>query len=52
LQGNATGYGFVYAFEIFLLLATLIALGPLVRVQGHSTSALPKSKFGLAQYPG
>jgi BCD family chlorophyll transporter-like MFS transporter len=30
----ATGYGAVYATEIVLLFATLIALGPLVRSRG------------------
>jgi MFS transporter, BCD family, chlorophyll transporter len=51
LQSNATGYGLVYATEIFLLFVTLIALGPLVRVFGRTTSTLPNSKFGLVQYP-
>jgi hypothetical protein len=35
-----------------LLFATLIALGPLVRVLGHSNNSLPNRKFGLAHYPG
>ena len=52
LQSNATGYGLVYSFEIFLLFVTLIALGPLVRVAGRSTIAMPNKKFGLVQYPG
>jgi MFS transporter, BCD family, chlorophyll transporter len=52
LQTNATGYGFVYAIEICLLFVTLIALGPLVRVAGRSTTAVPNTKFGLVQYPG
>ncbi len=45
------GYGFVYHLEIGLLFATLVALGPLVRVAGgaHTT---PSTKFGLAEYPG
>jgi MFS transporter, BCD family, chlorophyll transporter len=51
LKGNATGYGLVYATEIFLLFVTLVALGPLVRVSGRSTSTLPNAKFGLVQYP-
>ena len=52
LQTNATGYCFVYCLEILLLFVTLIALGPLVRVQGISTKALPNAKFGLVQHPG
>jgi BCD family chlorophyll transporter-like MFS transporter len=50
LDHAATGYSFVYHIEIALLFATLIALGPLVRVEGKR--ALPSGKFGLAQYPG
>ena len=52
LQTNATGYCFVYSFEVFLLFVTLIALGPLVRVAGRSTLTPPNTKFGLVQYPG
>jgi MFS transporter, BCD family, chlorophyll transporter len=52
LQTNATGYGFVYSTEIVLLFVTLIALGPLVRVAGRSTTATSNPKFGLVQYPG
>jgi MFS transporter, BCD family, chlorophyll transporter len=52
LQQDAIGYSFVYHIEIALLFATLIALGPLVRVLGHSNNPLPSRKFGLAQYPG
>jgi MFS transporter, BCD family, chlorophyll transporter len=52
LQQDAIGYSFVYHIEIALLFVTLIALGPLVRVLGHSDNSLPSRKFGLAQYPG
>jgi MFS transporter, BCD family, chlorophyll transporter len=52
LQQDATGYSFVYHAEIALLFATLIALGPLVRVQGRSPEPTPNGKFGLAQHPG
>jgi MFS transporter, BCD family, chlorophyll transporter len=45
------GYGFVYHLEIGLLFATLIALGPLVRVAGVRQTR-PSMKFGLAEYPG
>ena len=44
LQGPATGYSTVYALEIVLLFATLIALGPLARHDGAAspaTSAFP-----------
>jgi BCD family chlorophyll transporter-like MFS transporter len=51
LQQPATGYSFVYHTEILLLFATLVALGPLVRVAGQS--ALPGTRrFGLAHHPG
>jgi BCD family chlorophyll transporter-like MFS transporter len=33
LQGAATGYSLVYGIEIVLLLATILAIGPLVRVR-------------------
>lgn len=49
LQSSATGYSVVYHFEIALLFATLIALGPLVRARPLSdTTPLPK---GLADFP-
>ena len=51
LTGPATGYNAVYHFEIFLLLATLVAVGPLVR-PASQVSAQPQSKFGLAEFPG
>ena len=36
LASPATGYSFVYHLEMYLLFATLVALGPLVRSQlGH-----------------
>jgi MFS transporter, BCD family, chlorophyll transporter len=54
LVNPATGYSFVYHLELYLMLATLIAIGPLVRLSsrtptGSSTSV---SKFGLAEFPG
>jgi BCD family chlorophyll transporter-like MFS transporter len=54
LVNPATGYSFVYHLELYLMLATLIAIGPLVRLssrtpKGSSTSV---SKFGLAEFPG
>ena len=47
LAGPATGYGVVYGIEIVLLLATIVALGPLVR--GGSTA--PSTRFGLSEFP-
>jgi MFS transporter, BCD family, chlorophyll transporter len=44
---RATGYGTVYALEICLLLATLVALGPLV---GRVHLAAPRH-FGLTEFP-
>ncbi len=50
LEQLSTGYVFVYHIEIALLFATLIAIGPLVRLnlQRREQSA---SKFGLAEFP-
>lgn len=42
-----TGYAFVYCVEILLLLATLVALGPLVR----GLADQPKPRFGLTEFP-
>jgi len=52
LQHPATGYGTVYAIELFLLFLALIALGPLVRLRTRSTEPAPAGKFGLAEFPG
>lgn len=53
LMNPATGYMAVYHLEIFLLFATLAAIGPLVRYSGRRTPAAPpSSKFGLAEFPG
>lgn len=54
LLNPATGYSFVYHLEVYLLLATLVAIGPLVRVSPRSEQAQPQpvSKFGLAEFPG
>jgi MFS transporter, BCD family, chlorophyll transporter len=49
--GPAAGYTVVYFIEIGLLFATLIALGPLVRVRS-ADHATPSPKFGLAEFPG
>ena len=50
-SGPVAGYNFVYHIEIALLFATLVAIGPLVRV-GAGRRARPSSGFGLAEYPG
>jgi MFS transporter, BCD family, chlorophyll transporter len=50
MEAPAAGYSFVYHLEILLLFATLVALGPLVRRSGRSSSSHPS--FGLAQLPG
>ncbi|MBY0520754.1 MAG: BCD family MFS transporter [Sphingomonas sp.] len=47
LAAPTTGYGFVYCVEILLLLATLVALGPLVR----GLADQPKPRFGLTEFP-
>jgi MFS transporter, BCD family, chlorophyll transporter len=51
LNDPTTGYSAVYHIEIFLLFATLAAIGPLVRYSARRTD--PRgSKFGLAEFPG
>ncbi len=54
LVSPVTGYSFVYHLEIYLLLATLVAIGPLVREIPRVATAprTPVSKFGLAEFPG
>ncbi len=50
LGNAATGYSVVYHFEIFLLFATLVALGPLVRTRTTKTTD-GGAKIGLADLP-
>lgn len=50
LASTATGYSFVYHVEMYLMLATLCALGPLVRSRHAKLTTRPG--FGLAQFPG
>jgi len=54
LVSPVTGYSFVYHLEIYLLLATLVAIGPLVREIPRTAKEprTPVSKFGLAEFPG
>ena len=51
LSSPATGYSFVYHCEIYMLFASLIAIGPLVR-SAHHSSTPSSTKFGLAEFPG
>ena len=48
LAGPVTGYAFVYAVEILLLLGMLVALGPLVRGAVIEPAA---ARFGLSEFP-
>lgn len=50
LTSPATGYSFVYHVEMYLLFATLIALGPLVRSNRRAPCSSP-ARFGLAEFP-
>jgi BCD family chlorophyll transporter-like MFS transporter len=52
LTGPAPGYGAVYHFEVLLLFATLIVIGPLARHTLAQPATTPSTKFGLAAYPG
>jgi MFS transporter, BCD family, chlorophyll transporter len=52
LSSAATGYSFVYHIEIYLLFATLIAIGPLVTSARHEPSSASTRRFGLAEFPG
>jgi BCD family chlorophyll transporter-like MFS transporter len=51
LQSPLTGYSFVYHLEMYLLFVVLVALGPMVRRQHSSTSAVSSRPFGLAEFP-
>ncbi|MEM6477983.1 MAG: PucC family protein [Pseudomonadota bacterium] len=54
LADPATGYSVVYHVEIGLMFATLIALGPLTRHRGTSTSTNSgesSARLGLADFP-
>jgi BCD family chlorophyll transporter-like MFS transporter len=50
LTGPSTGYGAVYQLEIFLLFATLVAVGPLVR-SGTRTGLDEPTDYKLAEFP-
>jgi BCD family chlorophyll transporter-like MFS transporter len=49
LTSPATGYSFVYHIELYLMFATLVAIGPLVRAGRRTTT--PKPAHGRAEYP-
>jgi len=53
LANPATGYSFVYHIELYLMFATLIALGPLVRSGPRNSAAASKTQaaFGLPELP-
>ena len=51
LASSMTGYSAVYHIELLLLLATLVAIGPLVR-STRSGEPPVTQKFGLAEFPG
>lgn len=52
LTSPATGYLFIYHFEIALLFAALVALGPIVRVGNKEMAdSAPPSRLGLAEMP-
>jgi len=50
LNDPATGYSVVYHIEIFLLFATLAAIGPLVGSR-YRQDETADTKFGLAEFP-
>jgi BCD family chlorophyll transporter-like MFS transporter len=51
LNHAAVGYSFVYHLEIALLFATLVAIGPLVRVAPAPRASSSPARFGLAEFP-
>jgi BCD family chlorophyll transporter-like MFS transporter len=48
LNNPWAGYGAVYHIELFLLFATLVAIGPLAR---HARAERTQAGFGLAELP-
>jgi BCD family chlorophyll transporter-like MFS transporter len=52
LESPATGYLFVYHFEIALLFAALVAVGPLTRKRMSDRQADHDGRLGLAELPG
>jgi len=52
LSSAGVGYSVVYHVEIYLLFATLIAIGPLVRAARSAPPPASGARFGLADFPG
>jgi BCD family chlorophyll transporter-like MFS transporter len=52
LSSPGTGYSFVYHVELYLLFATLIAIGPLVRAARRTPPKESSPRLGLADLPG
>jgi BCD family chlorophyll transporter-like MFS transporter len=52
LSSPGVGYSAVYHLEIYLLFATLIAIGPLVRSARKAPHPTATGTFGLAEFPG
>jgi MFS transporter, BCD family, chlorophyll transporter len=52
LSSPGVGYSFVYHLELYLLFATLIAIGPLVRSAHRAPHKPDSTRFGLAEFPG
>ncbi len=50
LSGPATGYTFVYQFEVLLLFATLVAIGPLAAFTKRKDAG-DKNRLGFAEFP-
>lgn len=50
LNSVATGYGAVYHVELFLLVAALVAIGPLASLARKPVA--PNTKFGMVELPG
>jgi MFS transporter, BCD family, chlorophyll transporter len=51
VMATSSGYTAVFLTEIVLLLAMLIAIGPLVRRVGGAFETYPTGKFGLTEFP-
>jgi MFS transporter, BCD family, chlorophyll transporter len=51
MMATSAGYSVVFLIEIILLLAMLIAIGPLVRRVGGAFESVPVQKFGLTEFP-
>ena len=52
LSSPGVGYSVVYHVELYLLFATLIAIGPLVRTARRAPRSPQRESFGVAEFPG